>query len=208
MASSSTSEPCSMERAPARTARLMPSAPCACAATNVPYSAASSTAARISSSLNSGAPGAVPRVSTAPVAMTLMKSAPRWRISRTTRRISSTEFATPNRSSRGTSRSGATGGMSPPPLEIGDERSGALHPRPDDIARVDRVAEGDVDEGPEGPDVADGGEPGHHGVACVAHARESFLRARPHEQPGVLAPFQLPHEVRVAVDEAGHDGVL
>jgi hypothetical protein len=36
----------------------------------VSYSAASSTAARISASLNSGAPGVVPSVNTAPVAMT------------------------------------------------------------------------------------------------------------------------------------------
>ena len=32
------SEPCSIERTPARTARLIPSAPCAWAATKVPYS--------------------------------------------------------------------------------------------------------------------------------------------------------------------------
>jgi hypothetical protein len=38
--------------------------------------AAVSTAARISASVNSGAPGFVPEVSTAPVARTLMKSAP------------------------------------------------------------------------------------------------------------------------------------
>ena len=76
MPSSSISDPCSIERTPARTARLIPSAPWACAATNVPYSAACSTAARICSSVYSETPGLVPRVSTAPVAMILMKSAP------------------------------------------------------------------------------------------------------------------------------------
>ena len=76
IASSSISEPCSIERTPARTARLMPSAPCAWAATCVPAPSASSTAARSSSSVNSGMPGFVPLVSTAPVASTLMKSAP------------------------------------------------------------------------------------------------------------------------------------
>ena len=97
----------------------MPSAPCACAATCVPTSAASSTAARISSSLNSGAPGVVPSVSTAPVAMTLMKSAPPLRMRRTRVRTSSALFATPNRRSIGTaaSTSGASPVTSPPPPE-------------------------------------------------------------------------------------------
>jgi hypothetical protein len=44
--------------------------------TKAPYFAASSTAARISSSLNSATPGFVPGVSTAPVAITLIRSAP------------------------------------------------------------------------------------------------------------------------------------
>jgi hypothetical protein len=90
----------------------------------------------------------------------------------------------------------------------GDERSGALHPGPDDVPRVDGVAESNVDEGPERTDIAHGGEPGHHGIARVAHARERFLRARPHEESGVLPLLQLPNEVRVAVDQAGYDRVL
>ena len=54
---------------------------------------------------------------TAPVAITLMRPAPRCRISRTTLRTSSTEFATPKRRSRGrrSSTSTARPGMSPPP---------------------------------------------------------------------------------------------
>ncbi len=54
----------------------MPSVPWAWAATKVPAIPAVSTAAFSSSSVNSGAPGVVPEVSTAPVAITLMKSAP------------------------------------------------------------------------------------------------------------------------------------
>ena len=86
--------------------------------------------------------------------------------------------------------------------------AGALHPGPDDRSFVDGLAEGHVHERPECPDVTHGGEPGHHRVARVANARECLLRARPHEQRGVLAPFEFPHQVRVAVDEARHDSVL
>ena len=115
--SSSISDPCSIDRTPARTARLIPSAPCACAATYVPDSAVSSTAARSSSSVNSGAPGFVPLVSTAPVAMILMKSAPYRRMFRTFERIWSTPEVTPNRSSRGITESTSTASpvRSPPP---------------------------------------------------------------------------------------------
>ena len=85
------------------------------AATCAPRSAATSTAARISSSVNSGMPGLVPRVSTAPVAITLMKFAPPARISRTRRRTSSGDAATPNRRSTGRATSGASPVTSPPP---------------------------------------------------------------------------------------------
>ena len=72
MPSSSMSEPCSIDRTPARMATLMPSVPWAWAATNTPWRAASSTAAStigVSSSTN---PGSVPRVRTAPVTISLM----------------------------------------------------------------------------------------------------------------------------------------
>ena len=72
MPSSSMSEPCSIERTPARIATLMPSVPWACAATNTPFAAASSTAARTSGSASSTDPTSVPRVRTAPVTMHLM----------------------------------------------------------------------------------------------------------------------------------------
>ena len=108
-----------MERTPPRTARLMPSAPCAWAATSAPESEASSTAARICSSVSSGAPGTPPGAMTAPVAISFTKSAPPCSTRRTARRTSSTESATPTRNSCGTtaSTSGARPVMSPPPPE-------------------------------------------------------------------------------------------
>ena len=78
-----------MVRTPARIAALMPSAPCACAATCLPQRRASTTAARISSSEYCCAPGAMPLESTAPVARILMKSAPFLRLVRTAFVISS-----------------------------------------------------------------------------------------------------------------------
>jgi hypothetical protein len=93
----------------------MPSLPWAWAATKAPWAAASSTAAASSSGDSSGAPGRVPRASTAPVAITLMKSAPPYRIARTRCLTSAGEDASPNRSSRGSSMSGARPVTAPPP---------------------------------------------------------------------------------------------
>ena len=92
-----------------------PWVPWAWAATWVPWAAASSTAAASSAADSSGAPGRVPRASTAPVAITLMKSAPPYRIARTRRLTSSGPAASPNRRSRGSSMSGARPVTDPPP---------------------------------------------------------------------------------------------
>ena len=82
-----------MVRTPARSAALMPSAPCACEATNLPHRVASSTATASSASEYCCEPGGMPFDITAPVASTLMKSAPFLRFVRTTRRTSSTPSA-------------------------------------------------------------------------------------------------------------------
>ncbi len=66
----------------------MPSAPIACAAVRIPWLCASSTPARISSSVNWAMAGTEPLVSTPPVAMNLMQSAPSLRCSRTALRTS------------------------------------------------------------------------------------------------------------------------
>ena len=115
MASSSRYEPCSTDRAPARIARLAPSAPWAWTATKASYQAASSTAARSSASVSSGAPGTPPRVRTAPVARHLMRSAPPMSSRRTRSRTSSTERTTPKRRASGSSMSWARPTTSPPP---------------------------------------------------------------------------------------------
>ena len=62
-------------------------------------------------------PGLVPRVSTAPVAMILMKSAPPLSSARTRSRTWSAELATPNRKASGRVTSGAAPTSSPPPVE-------------------------------------------------------------------------------------------
>ncbi len=115
MVSRSSIEPCSTDRTPARIARRAPSEECAWTATNLPYSAASSTAVRISSSDSSGTPGTPPRVRTAPVPISLITSAPPMSSRRTRSRTSSGEVTTPNRSSSGSRMSGASPTTSPPP---------------------------------------------------------------------------------------------
>src|SRR6266487_3055561 len=76
MPSSSIKLPCSTEATPARTARLIASAPWACAATLRPHIAASSTIAFSSSCEYCGAPTDSSSESTPALASTLMRSAP------------------------------------------------------------------------------------------------------------------------------------
>ena len=76
IASSSKNEPCSTESTPALMAVLIPSVPCACAATVRPRKCASSINAFISSNVNCCAPTLVPLDRTPPVAQNLMTSAP------------------------------------------------------------------------------------------------------------------------------------
>ena len=176
--SSSMRHPCSIERTPARIARFAPSAPCACAATCVPLASASSTAARISSSVSSGSPGFVPDVRTAPVAITLMKSAPASKIRRTFARTWSGPVETPTRSSLGTGTSGGETGDVAAAAGAGHVRAGAHHPGPGDPAVLDRLAEREVDERVERPHVADGGEAAEQRGARVRHPGEGLLRGR------------------------------
>ncbi len=89
MPSSSIRLPCSIDATPARTARLIASAPWACAATLRPHMAASSTAAFISSCENCGAPADCSSDSTPALASSLITSAPFLTSNRTSFRISS-----------------------------------------------------------------------------------------------------------------------
>src|SRR5258707_920521 len=94
--SSSRNDPCSIEATPARTASLIPSVPCACAATFLSSLFASSTSAFNSSKLYCVAPTASPSDSTPPVAQVLITSAPYLICSRTAWRICSGPSATPS----------------------------------------------------------------------------------------------------------------
>ena len=86
-------EACSTEVTPALIARLMPSVPCACAATRFSHMCASSTSALSSSCENWGAPTDSSSDSTPAVAATLITSAPYLTSVRTSFRISSTPSA-------------------------------------------------------------------------------------------------------------------
>ena len=94
-----------------------------------------------------------------------------------------------------------------PAATAADEGAGHHHPRTGRPPGVDRVAQGDVDEGPVVADVAHAGEAGVEGVARVAHPGHPLLRTGPGEQLGVALPaVDLAHEVGVTVDQAGQQG--
>ena len=87
----------------------------ACAATFRPALPASCTAARTSSSVNSGICGTPPSARKAPEAITLIRSIRCAIPSRTTRRIPVTPVVTPNLKCSGRRSSGAKAFNSPPP---------------------------------------------------------------------------------------------
>src|SRR5438093_1316118 len=95
MPSSSMRLPCSTDATPARTARLIASAPCAWAATFFPHIAASCTTALSSSCEYCGAPTDSSSDNTPALASTLIKSAPYLISQRILLRISSTPFTMP-----------------------------------------------------------------------------------------------------------------
>ena len=206
MPSSSMSEPCSIERTPARIATLMPSVPWACAATYAPFAAASSTAARTSGSASSTAPESVPRVRTAPVTMHLMTLAPPATRARTfvadlvgvADDPEAQRVRQPHRRRLAGHLATAAGAR--------DVGAGALHPRARRPAGLDGVAQRDVDERPERPDVAHGREPGAQRVPRVADPAHRLLGGRrvDRRDPRVL---EVADQVAVAVDEPRHDPV-
>ena len=206
MPSSSMSEPCSIERTPARIATLMPSVPWAWAATNSPCRAASSTAARTIGSDSSTTPGCVPRVSTAPVTMHLMSVAPPSTRIRTFSRTSSRRLDDPEPQLRRQAERRRVAGHLAATARRRDVGAGALHPRAGRPAAVDGVAQRDVDERAVRADVADRREPGpqrRRGVADAAH-RLLGRRGVDGRDAGVL---ELADQVAVAIDEPRHDPV-
>ncbi len=86
-----------------------------------------------------------------------------------------------------------------------DERAGALHARPIDLAGIDGVAERAVDERAERADVSDRCEPGLDRLPCVAHAEQRVL-CRGCRRARHAGRLDLADEVTVRVDEAGQDG--
>ena len=110
----------------------------------LPSFRASSHAACIISGVSSSAPGSLPIASTAPVAISLMKSAPPPMIALHPRprlvrrpRLADAEFRADDGSGLGAGHRPATAGN-------GDIAAGHEHPRPFDLAGRDRVAQRDV----------------------------------------------------------------
>ena len=86
-----------------------------------------------------------------------------------------------------------------------DVRARRLHPWTDDPAGVDSVAQGAVEEGPKGADVADGGEACPEGCGRVAGTDEHLLRLA-HGDRRHVGAFDVADEMRVAIDQARQDG--
>ena len=87
-----------------------------------------------------------------------------------------------------------------------DIGTGTGHPGADTGARLDRVAQRDVDERAERAHVADRREAGEQRVARVRDPRERLLRAGAHHERRVsLAGVELADHVGVQVDQTGHD---
>ena len=155
-------------------------------------------------------PGVVPEVRTAPVAMTLMKSAPRPKICRTVARTSSTPLTTPKRSSLGTAASTSTASpvMSPPPPgQVTKQpahciRGPSTHP-PSMASR--RATSANARNVPISRTVVN---PALSVFAGVLDADQCFLGPAASYQRGVaMAGFDLTDQVGVTVDEAGKNGV-
>ncbi len=84
-----------------------------------------------------------------------------------------------------------------------DGQTGHLQSRANDLAGIDGLAQGDVDEF-DGADVAAGGETGHQGAAGVDMGRDGDVDGRLAEQPLVVVA-RLRGDVCVGVDQAGQD---
>ena len=154
----------------------------------------------------SDTPGLVPRVSTAPVAMTLMKSAPPLSSARTRSRTWSAELATPKRKAgrQGDVRGGAD--QLAAAGRDGDVGAGHLHPRADHRAVVDRVPQGRVHEGAVGPHVAHRGEAREQRRPGVPDAAKTPPGPRSARAAAARRTPDLADEVGVAVDQAGQHG--
>jgi hypothetical protein len=101
---------------------------------------------------------------------------------------------------------GGQAGDGPAAPGDGHVRPGHRHAGPGHGAVADGVAQGHVDERPEGADVADGGEPGQHGGAGVGDPAERLLGGAAVDRRDA-GPLELAHQVGVAVDQPRQQGV-
>ena len=169
--------------------------------------AASSTAARISASLYSDSPGSVPAVSTAPVAITLMKSAPPS--SRSLHLLPHLALGVGDAAAELVGHHRALGqpGDLAAAAGDGDVGAGHEHARPGHVAGVDRIAQGDIGEAAIDADIAHGGEAGAHGIAGVPRADEGIARRGALQRRAGVGGLALVGEVRVQVHQARQHGV-
>jgi hypothetical protein len=96
---------------------------------------------------------------------------------------------------------GGQAGDGPAAPRDGHVRAGHGHAGPGHGAVADGVAQGHVDEGPEGADVADGREAGQHGGAGVGDPAERLLGGAAVDRRDA-GPLELADQVGVAVDQA------
>ena len=204
IASSSINEACSIVSAPARIASRIERAPCACADTLRPCAWATCTTAAISSGVISGSPGTPPYASTAPDAITLMRSAPPATASSALFRKASGPRATPIRTCSRDLRLGVTGyDQVPAAAGHGQVEPRCLDARADGAAAVDRVAQVPVGPGDVSADIARGGEARQQRHACVLERdRRLVLAAAPVVHAQVRGIAGSIREVRVHVDQA------
>ena len=90
-----------------------------------------------------------------------------------------------------------------------DERSGALHSRSENPARVDGIAQCNVRQGMEGAHISNGGETGSDGVPGIAHPGESLAcSGGGHHACIAVTRFELPDHMGMTVDESGQNELI
>ena len=184
----------------------MPSSPCACTATFLPYMCAVSTIARASSSNICWPRPAPMRLLTPPVVANLITSTPRATCRRTARRQSSAPSqGCRGRRGRHADRRGSRGSASmwPAVVEIG--RAGIDDARPRHLAGGDRIAQRERDAVGVA-EIAHGGEAGGQRLARVDGGFVGLVGdalVTPSSCPSTPALSEV--QVHVAVDQAGQD---
>ena len=193
--------PWSMVRTPARSAALMPSAPCACAATKLPQRVASSTATASSASEYCCAPGrdALRHHRAGRQHLDEVGAVLEVRAHHLAHLVDAVGEVADDRHVHVDGElarvAGAAGGR--------HVVAGHLQPRPGHRALVDGVAQIDVDVRPGRPHVAARREAGHQRGPRVDGAVDGRASRRRGEQRRLPVGADLVGEMRVQVDEPG-----